>query len=132
MENNTLGLAGYDMEYYTSGVNKTFIKTDIGIVDISDDSYVEILQFIDIEMLTVNGPAVDVELEILQGDLLFTNDTKSASIGGEKMITFTPNTITYAVQANSNIGRKIARAKKLPAKKIYDEVQALIHNKWLV
>ena len=49
--------------------------------------------------------------QILQGDLLFTNDTKSASIGGEKMITFTPNTITYAVQANSNIGRKIARAK---------------------
>ena len=28
--------------------------------------------------------------------------------------------------------RKVARAKKLPAKKIYDEVQALIHNKWLV
>ena len=49
--------------------------------------------------------------QILQGDLLFTNDTKSASIDGEKMITFTPNTITYAVQANSNIGKKIARAK---------------------
>ena len=28
--------------------------------------------------------------------------------------------------------KKVARAKKLPAKKIYDEVQALIHNKWLV
>jgi len=27
--------------------------------------------------------------------------------------------------------RKISRAKKLPVKKIYDEVQALIHNKWL-
>ena len=27
--------------------------------------------------------------------------------------------------------RKVSRAKKLPAKKIYDEVQALIHNKWL-
>ena len=49
--------------------------------------------------------------QILQGDLLFTTDTKSASIDGEKMITFTPNTITYAVQANSNIGKKIARAK---------------------
>ena len=49
--------------------------------------------------------------QILQGDLLFTNDKKSASIDGEKMITFTPNTITYAVQANSNIGKKIARAK---------------------
>ena len=49
--------------------------------------------------------------QILQGDLLFTNDTKSASIDGEKMITFTPNTITYAVQASSSIGKKIARAK---------------------
>ena len=28
--------------------------------------------------------------------------------------------------------KKVARAKKLPAKKIFDEVQALIHNKWLV
>ena len=49
--------------------------------------------------------------QILQGDLLFTNDKKGASIDGEKMITFTPNTITYAVQASSSIGKKIARAK---------------------
>ena len=28
--------------------------------------------------------------------------------------------------------RKISRTKKLPVKKIYDEVQSLIHNKWLV
>lgn len=49
--------------------------------------------------------------QILQGDLLFTNDKKMAAIGGEKMITFTPNTITYAVQASSSIGKKIARAK---------------------
>ena len=49
--------------------------------------------------------------DILQGDLLFTDDKKSANIEGEKMITFTPNTITYAVQADSDIGRKIARAK---------------------
>ena len=49
--------------------------------------------------------------QILQGDLLFTNDKKMAAIRGEKMITFTPNTITYAVQANSNVGKKIARAK---------------------
>jgi len=49
--------------------------------------------------------------QILQGDLLFTSDKKSASIDGEKMISFTPNTITYAVQASSNIGKKIARAK---------------------
>ena len=49
--------------------------------------------------------------QILQGDLLFTNDKKIVAIDGEKMISFTPNTITYAVQASSGIGKKIARAK---------------------
>ena len=48
---------------------------------------------------------------ILQGDLLFTDDLKSISIDGEKMISFTPNTITYAVPVNSDIGKRIARAK---------------------
>ncbi|MDC0526618.1 right-handed parallel beta-helix repeat-containing protein, partial [Euryarchaeota archaeon] len=68
IENNTLGLAGYDIEYYTAGQNNTFINTDIGIVDISEDSYFEIIQFIDIEMLTLTGPADGVDLEILEGD----------------------------------------------------------------
>ena len=48
---------------------------------------------------------------ILQGDLLFTNDLKSITIDGEKMVSFTPNTITYAVPADSDIGKRISRAK---------------------
>jgi len=49
---------------------------------------------------------------IYQGDLLFTKgDLRMASIDGEKMITFTPNTITYAVPINSKLGRKISRAR---------------------
>lgn len=49
---------------------------------------------------------------IYQGDLLFTKgDLKSATIDGERMITFTPNTITYAVPVNSDIGKRIARAR---------------------
>jgi len=48
---------------------------------------------------------------ILQGDLLFTNDKKVISIDGEKMLSFTPNTITYAVPQNSDIGKRIANAK---------------------
>ena len=48
---------------------------------------------------------------ILQGDLLFTNDLKAINIDGEKMISFTPNTITYAVPMASNIGKKIMKAK---------------------
>ena len=48
---------------------------------------------------------------ILQGDLLFTDDTKMISIDGEKMISFTPNTITYAMPVDSDIGKKIIAAK---------------------
>ena len=49
---------------------------------------------------------------VYQGDLLYTRgDLKGANIDGEKMITFTPNTITYAVPADSDIGRRIVRAK---------------------
>ncbi len=49
---------------------------------------------------------------ILQGDLLYTpGDLQSDTIDGEKMITFTPNTITYAVPVDSDIGRKISRTK---------------------
>ena len=49
---------------------------------------------------------------IYQGDLLFTRgDLKAVAIDGEKMITFTPNTITYAVPAGSDIAKRIARAK---------------------
>mgnify|MGYP007071992634 FL=1 len=49
---------------------------------------------------------------ILQGDLLFTQgDTKVTNINGEKMLSFTPNTITYAVPADSDLARKINRAK---------------------
>ena len=49
---------------------------------------------------------------IYQGDLLFTKgDTKVANIDGERMITFTPNTITYAVPVSSALGRKISRAR---------------------
>jgi hypothetical protein len=49
---------------------------------------------------------------IYQGDLLFTRgDLKAVAIDGEKMITFTPNTITYAVPAGSDIAKRVARAK---------------------
>ena len=48
---------------------------------------------------------------ILQGDLLFTDDLKVINIDGEKMISFTPNTITYAVPVNSDLGKRINRAK---------------------
>ena len=49
---------------------------------------------------------------VLQGDFLFAqSDLKKIDMDGDAMISFTPNTITYAVPVSSNIGRQIARAK---------------------
>jgi hypothetical protein len=49
---------------------------------------------------------------ILQGDLLFTKgDVKTTTIDEQDFYVFTPNTITYAVAANSQIGRRIASAR---------------------
>ena len=49
---------------------------------------------------------------VLQGDFLFTqSDLKKIDIDGDAMISFTPNTITYAVPVASNVGRQISRAK---------------------
>jgi len=49
---------------------------------------------------------------ILQGDLLFgPGDISKSSIEGESYLSFTPNTITYAVQSGSDLARKISKAK---------------------
>jgi len=48
---------------------------------------------------------------VYQGDLMFADDTKVETIDGEQYITFHPNTIVYAVPANSVLGKKIKAAK---------------------
>lgn len=49
--------------------------------------------------------------EILQGDLMFTDDTSTMDIDGVKHITFQPNTILYAVETDSKIGKEVQQAK---------------------
>ena len=45
---------------------------------------------------------------VLQGDMLYTaGDISSQTIDGESMVTFTPNTITYAVPSGSDLSSKI-------------------------
>ena len=46
-------------------------------------------------------PALGIK-GVLQGDLLFTDDKKTAVVAGKKSIVFTPNTITYAVPVVSS------------------------------
>ncbi len=50
--------------------------------------------------------------DVIQGDFLFSpGDVKTEVIKGEKMITFHPNTIVYAVPANSAAAKEIKSAK---------------------
>jgi len=48
---------------------------------------------------------------VVQGDLLFTDDKYEANIGGDTCIAFQPNTIVYAVPKDTDIGQKIQDAK---------------------
>ena len=48
---------------------------------------------------------------VVQGDLLFTSDVKEEEVEGEKLYTFTPNTITYGIPIDHPIGKKIKSAK---------------------
>jgi len=49
---------------------------------------------------------------VVQGDLLFTDeDITRKNIAGKPNLTFTPNTITYAVPEASDLGKQIDRAK---------------------
>ena len=48
---------------------------------------------------------------VVQGDLLFTDDKYQATIGGDTCIAFQPNTIVYAVPKDSDVGEKIDKAK---------------------
>ena len=52
-----------------------------------------------------------IEQGVFQGDLLFTKgDVKAATISDEKMLTFHPNTIVYAVPVASGLGQRIRKA----------------------
>ena len=48
---------------------------------------------------------------VLQGDLMFTDDIEDDNIDGVDYYTFQPNTIVYAVSKKSDLGKKINKAK---------------------
>ncbi len=48
---------------------------------------------------------------VVQGDLLFTNDKYLGSINNQSVWHFTPNTITYAVPQNSDLGKRVSESK---------------------
>lgn len=49
---------------------------------------------------------------VIQGDLLFTDSTRNTeTVDGERLYTFRPNTITYGIPVDHEIGKEIGRAK---------------------
>jgi hypothetical protein len=49
---------------------------------------------------------------VVQGDMLYTrNDLKTATIDGENYVIFKPNTIVYAVPADSDLAKQITRSQ---------------------
>ena len=48
---------------------------------------------------------------VVQGDLLFTDDVDTETIDGTKYYTFQPNTIVYAVPVDSDLGKRIRTAR---------------------
>lgn len=49
---------------------------------------------------------------VLQGDMMFTSsDLKTVQIDGQSFVTFQPNTIVYAVPANSELAKSLRSAK---------------------
>lgn len=58
-------------------------------------------------------PKLRIKGNVFQGDVLWTKpqDKKIQNIDGETYITFNPNTITYAVPLNSELGQRINNAK---------------------
>ena len=48
---------------------------------------------------------------VLQGDLMFTDDISTETIDDKKYFTFQPNTIVYATPVDSDFGKQISKAK---------------------
>ena len=49
---------------------------------------------------------------VIQGDLLFTENTKKVTnVGGKRCVTFTPNTITYAIPLDTKLGQRVNNSK---------------------
>ena len=82
-----------------------YTKKDIANNHGTDDLGQKLLKcLVHIRKLNIQG--------VVQGDLLFTDDDIiRKNVDGKPNLTFTPNTITYAVPEASELGKQIDRAK---------------------
>ncbi len=82
-----------------------YTKRDIANNHGTDDLGQKLLKcLVHLKKLNIQG--------VVQGDLLFTDeDITRKNIGGKPHMTFTPNTITYAVPEGTDLSKQIDRAK---------------------
>ena len=82
-----------------------YTKTDIARNHGTDELGQKLLKcLVHLKKINIQG--------VVQGDLLFTEgDLTKKSIGGKQNITFTPNTITYAVEEGTDLSKQIETAK---------------------
>ena len=90
---------------FAQNAKVNYTKKDIANNHGTDDLGQKLLKcLVHLQKLNIQG--------VVQGDLLFTDDDLTRkNIDGKPHITFTPNTITYAVPENSDIGKRIDTAK---------------------
>ena len=119
IENNTIESATTDIEYYSSGLDNIFINTEIGTVDIHVTSYFEILNYVDIQMFTFNGPVEGVELKITTDDnLIFVTEY----YGGNDETTFSDGFIGRLFLVNEIYnGNSVASKPESVVEYFYDE-----------
>ena len=90
---------------FAQNAKVNYTKKDIANNHGTDDLGQKLLKcLVHLKKLNIQG--------VVQGDLLFTDDDIiRKNIKGKPHITFTPNTITYAVPEQSNLGKQIDTAK---------------------
>jgi hypothetical protein len=101
--------------HFFVGTKSVFAKTDPKICygpDQIDEWYGDRKSLADgLKLALEHFAQLDID-GVIQGDFLFTAATrKTETIHGEKLYTFTPNTITYAIPIDHPIGKAVGTAK---------------------
>ena len=90
---------------FAKGAKVNYTKKDIANNHGTDELGQKLLKcLVHLKKLNIQG--------VIQGDLLFTDqDITRKSVDGKPHLTFTPNTITYAVPEDGDLAKQIDRAK---------------------
>lgn len=97
------------------GTKAAFSKKDPKIVYTTEDAdkhYGDRPELANILKLAISWLPEVITRGVYQGDLMFTHSMlHNKKIDGDSYVTFTPNTITYAIPANSSLASDIKAAK---------------------